>query len=142
MISVVCLLSADYLLGQILFRAAGHLENFPSCYGVISQKTYQPPNFVPTFLTFRNETFYTTHPWTDIKNGQATTCIALILQVDAEAARARLFNHLVDATSRLDFLFTQFMHETFIQKRDRRRSAGSTAQRGVCLQLGALFERE
>ena len=25
-------------------------------------KTYQPPKFVPTFLTFRNVTFYTTHP--------------------------------------------------------------------------------
>ena len=29
--SAVCLLSADCLLGQILLRAAGHLENFPSC---------------------------------------------------------------------------------------------------------------
>ena len=32
MSSAVCLLSADCLLGQILFRAAGHLENFPSCW--------------------------------------------------------------------------------------------------------------
>ena len=32
MSSAVCLLSADCLLGQILFRAAGHLENFPSCF--------------------------------------------------------------------------------------------------------------
>ena len=31
MSSAVCLLSADCLLIQILFRAAGHLENFPSC---------------------------------------------------------------------------------------------------------------
>ena len=31
MSSAVCLLSADCLLGKILFRAAGHLENFPSC---------------------------------------------------------------------------------------------------------------
>ena len=31
MSSAVSLLSADCLLGQILFRAAGHLENFPSC---------------------------------------------------------------------------------------------------------------
>ena len=31
MSSAVCLLSAYCLLGQILFRAAGHLENFPSC---------------------------------------------------------------------------------------------------------------
>ena len=30
--SAVCLLSANCLLGQILFRAAGHLENFPSCF--------------------------------------------------------------------------------------------------------------
>ena len=29
--SGACLLFADCLLGQILFRAAGHLENFPSC---------------------------------------------------------------------------------------------------------------
>ena len=33
MSSTVCLLSADCLLVQILFRAAGHLENFPSCFG-------------------------------------------------------------------------------------------------------------
>ena len=33
--SAVCLLSADCLLGQILFRAAGHLENFPSCYSSV-----------------------------------------------------------------------------------------------------------
>ena len=32
MSSAVCLLSADCLLDQILFCAAGHLENFPSCY--------------------------------------------------------------------------------------------------------------
>ena len=32
MSSAVCLLSADCLLGQILFCAAGHLENFPSCF--------------------------------------------------------------------------------------------------------------
>ena len=32
MSSTVCLLSADFLLVQILFRAAGHLENFPSCF--------------------------------------------------------------------------------------------------------------
>ena len=31
MSSSVCLLSDDCLLGQKLFRAAGHLENFPSC---------------------------------------------------------------------------------------------------------------
>ena len=31
MSSAVCLLSADCLLGQILFRAASYLENFPSC---------------------------------------------------------------------------------------------------------------
>ena len=34
MSSAVCLLSADCLLGQILFRVAGHLENFPSCFRV------------------------------------------------------------------------------------------------------------
>ena len=33
MSSAVCLLSTDCLLGQIIFRAAGHLENFPSCLG-------------------------------------------------------------------------------------------------------------
>ena len=32
MSSAVCLLSADCIPGQILFRSAGHLENFPSCY--------------------------------------------------------------------------------------------------------------
>ena len=32
MSSAVSLLSADCLVGQILFRAAGHLENFPSCF--------------------------------------------------------------------------------------------------------------
>ena len=31
MSSAVCFLSADCLLVQILFRAAGHLENYPSC---------------------------------------------------------------------------------------------------------------
>ena len=31
MSSTVCLLSADCLLVQILFCAARHLENFPSC---------------------------------------------------------------------------------------------------------------
>ena len=31
MSSADCLLSVDCLLGQILFRADGHLENFPSC---------------------------------------------------------------------------------------------------------------
>ena len=35
MSSTVCLLSADCLLGQILFRAAGHLENFPSCFPLL-----------------------------------------------------------------------------------------------------------
>ena len=35
MSSAVCLLSADCFLGQILFRAAGHLENFPSCCDLI-----------------------------------------------------------------------------------------------------------
>ena len=34
MSSAVCLLSTDCLLGQILFRAAGYLENFPSCFKV------------------------------------------------------------------------------------------------------------
>ena len=32
MSSAVCLLSADCFIGQILFHAAGHLENFPSCF--------------------------------------------------------------------------------------------------------------
>ena len=44
MSSAVCLLSADCLLGQILFRAAGHLENFPSCfYCTVSPSTSYYP---------------------------------------------------------------------------------------------------
>ena len=37
----VCLLSADCLLGQILFRAAGHLENFPSCLSPSTSIKYE-----------------------------------------------------------------------------------------------------
>ena len=59
MSSAVCLLSADCLLGQILFCAAGHLEIFPSCLlslcwsnAELSAKEERSKRFTPRAYVF------------------------------------------------------------------------------------------